>query len=275
MARFRKAKNLSPWRRLSLAVWKRANDPTVYGQFDFDASPALEFLEKINADAPLRITFTHLVAKLLGKLIASYPDINGIIRWGNIYYRDSVDIFLQVAVKKTGYRGDQLSGAKISNIDKKSLHEIARELGGKATEIREDKDPQFQKQFGLARLLPTFLLRLVIRLNEFLTHDLGLNLPKLGLHADPFGSAMFTSAGSLNIPPGLAPLVPPSRCPFIFCLGRIEKKAWVVEGDRIEARPVAGFSVTFDHRFMDGLTGAKMFNSLLDFLNHPEKALET
>lgn len=275
MARFTKAKNLSPWRRLSLAIWKKASDPTVYGQFDFDTTNAISFLEKFNATSPIKITLTHLVAKILGKLIALYPDINGIIRWGNIYFRDSVDIFLQVAIKQTSYRGDHLSGAKVCNIDKKSLVEIAEELSGKASNIREDKDPQFQKQFSIARLLPIFLLRWVIRLNEFLTHDLCLNLPQLGLHADPFGSAMFTSTGSLNIPPGLAPLVPPSRCPFIFCLGRIEKKAWVVEGDRIEARPIMGFSVTFDHRFMDGLTGAKMFNSLMDFLSDPEKALET
>lgn len=271
MAKFVKAKNLSPWRRLSLATWKKPDDATVYGQFDFDATRLIQFVEEFNSTAPVKITQTIAIAKILGHVIAQYPEINGIIRWGNIYYRDSVDLFLQVAIKKTDYQGDQLSGTKIANIDKKSLHDIASELGENAQKIRSSNDPQFQKQFNLARSVPQFLLRPLIRLNELLVHDFGFHLPKLGLVADPFGSAMFTSAGSLNVPPGLAPLVPPSRCPFIFCAGRIEKKPWVIENDVIAARPVMGFSVTFDHRFMDGLTGAKMFNTLMDLLYHPEK----
>ena len=272
MAIFVKAKNLSPWRRLSLACWGSPNDPTVYGGFEFDATFVLNLLDKLNETSTVKITLTHLFAKILGLLIASHPQVNGVIKWGTIYYRQSVDLFVQVAIPQNRFSGDQLSGVKICQINHKSLADIATELSGRAQAVRSDKDPQFQKHFNMTRYVPQFALKTLLWLNSFLVHNLGLNLPALGLNADPFGSAMFTSVGSLDVPPGFAPLVPPSYCPIIFCLGRIEKKPWVV-GDHIEARPVAGFTITFDHRFMDGLTGAKMFNTLMEYLYHPEKAL--
>lgn len=184
-----------------------------------------------------------------------------------------MDVFLQVAMKNQNNEdkphSEHLSGALIRNIDQLHLKDIANRLSSLATEIRSDNDPQFQKTFNIANALPVFLLRPLVRVHEFLVYNIGLNIPSLGLVADPFGSAMLTSVGALNSPPGFAPIVPPSRCPFLICLGRIERKPWVVN-DHVVARPVAGFTTTFDHRFMDGLVASKMFQTFLDILYHPE-----
>lgn len=276
MSRFVRVKNLSPWRKLALVFWKRPVDPSVYGWYDFDVTTAQAYLAKLNKTSPVKLTLTHYVARAMAVTIAKYPMINGIIRWGQIYLRQSVDIMLQVAIKETpNYAGDQLSGAKIDGIDKKSIVQIAEELARTANIIREDKDPQFKKQFAITKILPSFLLSKVIRLNEFLVYNLGLSCPSLGIMADPFGSAMLTSVGSLDCPPGLAPLVPPSRCPFLICIGRVEKKPWVVpnadgKGESIAVRPVMTFTATFDHRFLDGLTASKMFKTFLEVLYNPE-----
>lgn len=270
MSKFTRVKNLSPWRKLALTFWDKPSDPTVYGWYDFDVTIAQAYLDKINKKSAAKVTLTHYVAKAMGLLIADYPIINGIIKWGQIYLRDSVDLFVQVAIKESKGRGDQLSGAKITGLDKKSLIEIAQELSRTAHDIRNDKDPQFQKQFTLTKYVPICILKHLIKVNGFLTFNLGLSFPSLGINADPFGSAMLTSVGSLDTPPGLAPIVPPSRCPFLVCIGRVEKKPWVVN-DRVEVRPVMTYTVTFDHRFMDGLTGSKMFKSFMEILYNPEK----
>lgn len=274
MTKFTKIRNISPWRKLSLSFWERPRDPSVYGWYDFDVSQALKYLDNINQTAPVKVTLTHYFAKALGLTIAQYPMINGIIRWGGIYIRDSVDLFLQVAIKESAHKGDHLSGAKIKNIDKKSLTEIAQELGKTSGEIRQDQDPQFQKQFELTKWIPQFLLKPLVKFNAFLVYNLRLAFPKLGLVDDPFGSAMLTSVGSLDAPPGLAPLVPMSRCPFVVCIGRVENKPWVVDSEKLEVRPVMRFTITFDHRFMDGLTASKMFKSFIDILYHPETHFE-
>lgn len=265
-------KNPSPWRRISLANWKTPNDSTVYGVIEVESTPLLQFLENVNAKKTgAKITVTHVVAKALALTLKAYPDLNGIVRWGKIYLRKSIDIFLQVAVRETadGEKPD-LSGAKVMHCDEKSLSEIALDLSNQSTKIREKNDPQFQSSHRILKNIPSFILYWILRFMTFLVYNLGLSFPKLGLPADPFGSAMVTSVGSLGVPPGFAPLVPISRVPLILCVGTIEKKPWVV-GDQVEVRPVLDINITLDHRFIDGLVGSRMYKHMRQILNQPEK----
>lgn len=274
MSYFVKARHLTPWRKIALVSWGHPQDPSVYGQFDFDATPLLHYLEQVNRQGSEKVTLTHLIGKALGLVLARYPSANGIIRWGTLYLRSSVDIFFQVAIPHPDDdKKESLSGAKISNIDKKSLPELARELREQAHRIRHEEDLQFGKTFQMARWVPVFLLRWLVRLQGFLVFDLGLSLPKLGLFPDPFGSAMLTSLGSLGIPPGFPPLAPPSRCPLLICVGAVTDKPVVTEDKKIEVRPVVTLCSTFDHRFMDGLIASRMFKFLLEILKDPAKYL--
>lgn len=271
---FTRLKNVSPWRKLALASWKRPRDPSVYGQYECDGTNALSFLQDYNRRRKANVTLTHFMAKAIALIIAEHDDLNGIIKGGSIYKRDTVDIFCQVAIAKSDPGAmENLSGAKITNADKKSLQQIATELTQKAEDIRNHRDPQFQKTFWLAGKLPVWLLKPLLRLHEWAVYHLNLNFPTLGIVPDPFGSAMLTSVGSLGVPPGFAPLVPPSRCPLLVCVGRVENKPWVV-GDQIQIRPVIPFTVTFDHRFMDGLSGARMFRTFLKILDEPHQYME-
>ncbi len=271
--KFTRLKNPASWRRLSIATWKAPNDSSVYGSISVEATPLLHFLDQINKESPVKITLTHLIAKAVATILQKYPDINGIIRWGQIYLRKSVDIFFQVALLESSELDKpDLSGAKIENCESKTICQIAKELVEKSQKIRGGKDPQFKQSHQLLRWAPTWLLPIILRFISFLVHDLGVNLPKWGLPADPFGSVMITSVGSLKVPPGFAPLVPVSRVPLILCVGGVEKKPWVVEGG-VAARPVLDINVTFDHRFMDGVTGARMFHFFKEILATPEKYL--
>lgn len=270
MGRFERLKNPSYWRRLSIASWKAPNDPTVFFSFPIDFSQAQSFLEKINSDSPVKITQTHFIAKSLALTLARYPELNGIIRWRCIYLRKTVDIFLQVAIaeKSEGERPD-LSGAKIESCETKSLLEIASELKEKSRMIRERKDPQFKKSFNLLRVVPAFLLTWIIRLMSFLIHNLGIDLPRLGLPADPFGSAMVTNVGSLGMESGFAPLLPMSRSPLIVCVGEVRDKPWVVDG-QVQVRPIIDLGISLDHRFIDGLSGSRMANYFKKIIENPE-----
>lgn len=277
---FKRLKNLSAWRKLSLATWGRPSDPSVYAQFDFEATPALQVLEKINselaqkykssAQIPPKVSMTHLVAKGIALTLAKYPSLNGIIRWRQIYLRDTVDIFLQVAIpNEADPLRDHLSGAKVSSVDKKSLEEIAQALSGQAHAIRQSQDPIFQKTFNLTRILPLSILRYLVQLHEFIVFDLGVQWPALGFVADPFGSAMVTSVGMLGLPPGFAPLVPPSRCPLLLCVGAVQMKPWAVDSTTVAVRPVVGIAFTADHRFIDGYMASRMFKFFKDFMDDP------
>lgn len=274
---FKRLKGLSAWRRLSLVTWKRPSDPTIYGQFEFDATNLLQVIDNINNNGKCdaKITMTHLVAKGLAMTMAKYPALNGIIRWGTIYLRDTIDIFLQVAVPdENNPLKDHLSGAKISRVDTKSLPEISRELSSRANLVRTGKDPLFQKTFNLARVIPLPILKILTKIHEFLVFNLGVHWPALGLVADPFGSAMVTSVGTLGLPPGFAPLVPPSRCPLLACVGAVQMKPWAIDSTTVAVRPVIGVAFTGDHRFIDGYMAARMFRHFRDFMENPEKYIK-
>lgn len=283
MATFNPLKKPSAWRKLSLVTWKKANDPTAFGQFDFNVTQTLVFLEELNRLAQKhanqqgqtlpKITMTHLLVRMAGLMLETYPAINGIIKWGRIYLRNSIDVFLQVAVPNKDTLRDNLSGAKISDANQKTVAQIAFELEHQAKKIRENKDILFSKNFQLAKMLPIFLLRFLVKIQSFLVYELGLHLPKIGLINDPFGSLMITSVGSLGIPPALAPLVPISRCPLIICVGRVEKKPIVTTNDTIVAAPILSICCTLDHRFIDGLMGSRMFKLFKEMVENPEKHL--
>lgn len=273
MKNFSKLKNPSSWRRLSIATWKAPNDPTVYGSLSFNATKSLQFLEQLNKNSEVKITMTHLVAKVIALVLKKYSDINGIIRWRKIYLRKTVDLFLQVAIESLNENErPDLSGAKIEACEDKTITQIALELRQKSCQIRDKKDPQFKKTNNILKYIPSFFLAWMIRLLEFIIHDLGLSFPKLGLPADPFGSAMITSVGPLGAPAGYGPLVPLSRTPIILCVGTIEQRPWVVENQVIPC-PVLEVKITFDHRFMDGVVGAKMAKFFKEIMNDPQKFL--
>lgn len=276
---FTRLKNPSPWRRISLANWKRPNDPTVYGVMKVDATNLVTFLENLKTkNLGAKITVTHVIAKAVALTLKNYPDINGIIRWGNIYLRKTVDIFLQVAVAEAhADEKPDLSGAKVNRCDEKSLTQIAEDLSSQATKIRNRDDAQFKSSHQILKKVPSLILSWVLRFMTFLVYNLGLSFPKLGLPKDPFGSAMVTSVGMLGVPPGFAPLVPISRVPLILCVGGIENKPWVLTDKNgistVEARPVLDIHFTFDHRFMDGLTGSRMYKYLQEILTNPSQHL--
>lgn len=272
--KFRKLKNPASWRRIAVANWQAPNDPTVYGKFDIDMSACIAYLEKLNERSEPKVTVTHLVAKVTALILAAHPDLNGLIRRGKIWMRDTVDIFLQVAISEASPdEKPDLSGVKINECDKKSLQTIAQELKNRSVEVRKKTDKHFRSTLGLLKIIPDFLLAAFLRFMSFLMYDLGIVAPKLGLIDDPFGSAMVTSVGPLGMPPGFAPLVPVSRVPMIICAGEVRPKPWVVNGE-VVVRPVMGLTVTFDHRFMDGLTGSRMAKHMLSIFAEPERYLE-
>jgi len=107
---------------------------------------------------------------------------------------------------------------------------------------------------------------------SFLVNTLNLDLPGLGLPRDPFGSAMVTSVGMMNVDTGFAPFTPVARCPLIATVTKVRQRPWVVDG-RIEPRPILRLCGTFDHRVIDGYHAAEISTEVEDLLEHPERLL--
>lgn len=260
-------KRPSMFRRMSLANWKNSTDPQVYGRLELDAGPALEYAEEVSRETGVKITMTHMVARAVALALKANPGANAIIRWGRVYERKDVDVFLQVAIP--GEKPD-LSGVVIRHADQKSPAELARELGERASRVREGRDEELARTKKTLDLIPQFLYALVLWFIGVLQYTLNISLKPLKLPRDPFGSLMVTSVGSLGIPEAYAPLVPMGRVPIVIAVGAVVQKAWVVDG-AVVPRPICTVCATFDHRIMDGFQAGKLARSVSAYLADPAK----
>jgi pyruvate dehydrogenase E2 component (dihydrolipoamide acetyltransferase) len=268
MARWTRERKLSSWRRISISAWDKPRDPSVYGWLELPVQRALAYLERLSRDSGTHVTLTHLVGKALALAIRERPEVNAVIRRGRqVYVRESIDVFFQVAFDQ-----GNLSGAKVSDADRKSLPEIARELAERASAIRNKQAHELARSDRTLDRMPALLRRGVMRAIETAVYDWGLDLSRFGVPADGFGSAMVTNVGMFGLPHGLAPLVPFSRVPILLTVGAL-RDAPVVEGGQVVVRPVLPVGVTLDHRILDGFQAGKLAQRFSAVVTDPEREL--
>ena len=260
---FRPLDPLKGWRRVAVQAWRAPHDPSVYATLDIPMGPALAYLDRLRAETGVRVTVTHLVARGVALAIRQNPQLNGIVARGRIMLRDTVDIFLQVAIE-----GGDLSGIKIARADEKHVLEIAQEMEDRVTRLRQRRDRQVERTKSILDRLPVRLLGPFLRLVSYLIYDLDLDLSRFGVVKDEFGSAMVSNVGTFGLAHAYGPLVPFSRTPLVVLVGEVQDKP-VVEGGRVVVHPVMTLGVTFDHRFMDGFQGGAMAQLFRTYLADP------
>jgi pyruvate/2-oxoglutarate dehydrogenase complex dihydrolipoamide acyltransferase (E2) component len=268
MGFYRPLEHPSAFRKLAAAAWRAPNDPHIFGSVDVDMTAAEAFLRSYNARNGCKATVTHLVTRAVAMTLARHPEYNAKVGWWRLRIRSRVDIFCQVATEG----GRDLSGFKIDAADTRSVAEIAAALGGAAQRIRSGRDPAFDRSRRLFRALPLWAIRMLVGFLSFLVNTLNLDLPGLGLPRDPFGSAMVTSVGMMNVDTGFAPFTPVARCPLIATVTKVRQRPWVVDG-RVEPRPILRLCGTFDHRIIDGYHAAEISTEVEELLEHPERLL--
>ena len=268
MGFYRPLEHPSAFRKLAAAAWRAPNDPHIFGSVDVDMTAAEAFLRSYNARNGCKATVTHLVTRAVAMTLARHPEYNAKVGWWRLKIRSRVDIFCQVATEG----GRDLSGFKIDAADRRSVAEIAAALGGAAQKIRSGRDPAFDRSRRLFRALPLWAIRMLVGFLSFLVNTLNLDLPGLGLPRDPFGSAMVTSVGMMNVDTGFAPFTPVARCPLIATITKVRQRPWVVDG-RVEPRPILRLCGTFDHRIIDGYHAAEISTEVEELLERPEQLL--
>jgi len=238
---------MSTRRKLAIATWSAPREGNIYGKLTVDAGEALRYIEHVRRTTGEKITITHLVGKAAGVVLAKAPGLNGYIRLGTYVPHDTVDISFLVALEE----GNDLAKAKVCDVDKKSVVDIARELRKSADKLHQGKDDAFAKSQGPIKVLPTAIVRPLVWATGFITSSLGVSVPTFGLEAFPFGACIITSVGMLGLDEGYAPPTPFARVPVYLLVGALRDAAAVVDG-KVVARKEITITATVDHRFIDG-----------------------
>lgn len=256
--------HMSVRRKVAIASWSSPKEGNIYGKVSLDMSKALEYIDHLRKTSGLKITITHLVGKAAALALAACPDLNGRIFLGRYIPHKTVDLSFLVMVDG----GKDLGKFKVSNMDKKSVVEIAQELSVGAERMRQGKDENFEKPKNLLRIAPTWIIRPFLWLTGYLTGAMGLSVKAVGLEKFPFGAAIITSVGMFGLDEGYAPPTPFARVPIYVTIPEIKKRAMVVN-DEVVIRPMLDITATIDHRFMDGFRGASVAKMLRKYLEDP------
>jgi len=260
--------DVSSFRKIAIGTWRTAYDPSVYGSIELRMDEAIRYIQQFREKTGKKLTVSHMMAKAAAMVLKECPDANAILRWNRVYLRKRIGIFFQVVMTDEGSDKVDLSGATLYDVEQKSLVEIYDEFNGKVEAVRARKDPALEKTRATFLGIPYFALNAILRMISFFSYTLNMDLRRLGIPNDPFGSIMITNIGSLGLDTAYVPLVPYSRVPILIATGAVKDIA-VVEAGQIVPAKIMRVNATFDHRFIDGFHASVMSRVLRQWIEHP------
>ena len=265
---WKKPENLSSWRKISVGMWKRPSDPTIYGHETVDVEDLVAYLDEVSEASGSKVTMTAYLTKITTDVLTEYPKLNSIVVGNKVLQRKQIDAFCQVSVANEQGGSADLSGVKIANSDELTLPEIADRLHRRADKVRKGRDKEIEQTKSMLDKIPAMVLPQLMRVVDVLTYAVPLDLGKLGIRNDPFGSFMVTNCAPFDIRLGFAPLVPFARTPMVLLPGIIEDHVFVEDGEPV-VKKGCQICFTLDHRCYDGLQIGQMVRGLRGRLEHP------
>ena len=261
------SKALHGWRKLAWAAWGPPSDPQFYGDLDIDAAAMIDFVALARAaDGEAPVTVTHLVGRAVAHALHEVPSLRVAISGGRERPYPTTDVFFIISDPGS----DELTGTKIERADEKSVVELARELRAAAAATRSGDDRSFGRVKQTLDLLPQWAVGPAIRLSSFIASDLDLDLPALGIHRQPFGSAMISSVGMWDVTRAYSPLASYYRVPVLVLVGSVSPRPMAVEG-RVVVRPMVTLTATFDHRYVDGRQAVQFARAVREYCADPAR----
>jgi pyruvate/2-oxoglutarate dehydrogenase complex dihydrolipoamide acyltransferase (E2) component len=258
------SRRLHGWRKLAGSTWGPPTDPQFFGDLDVDATALLEYIDRVRTSTGVHVTVTHLVGKAVAHGLETVPELRVRLARGREHVRESVDVFFIV----TAEGGQELTGVKIANADRKSVAEIGEEINRRLSAIQHGADPEFGRTKALLTWLPPSLLRYTLRIAAWLTSDLNLDLRRLGMPRQAFGGAMITSVGMWGVSKAYSPLARYYRVPLLVLVGAVRPQPVAVNGEAV-VRPVLTLTATFDHRYADGFHAAQLARAVTQYCADP------
>jgi pyruvate dehydrogenase E2 component (dihydrolipoamide acetyltransferase) len=254
----------SDWRRVAAAIYKKPSDAKIFGSVELDVTDLEAYVTQKRQEG-LKITLTHIFTLIVARGIREeVPELNSYVRRGNIVERAQVDAMVSVLLAD-----GSMSSVKVEHADRLSLAQSVDAISNGIKASRGGEENRTMKMKGIMGKVPWPLRTWIFSLVKFLTIQLGISIPALGLSSNNFGSFVMTNIGSIGLDTGYPALFPVSNVSFVFVMGGIKKKPAVVK-DKIEIRRIMTISSAMDHRTVDAMHGGKLFRYIKRMVKEPE-----
>lgn len=116
-----------------------------------------------------------------------------------------------------------MAAVVVQECDKMKIPEITEYLRNKAAIIKKNKgDKEHKQRTGPIKLLPTFIVKILVDITSFISYNLGIDLKALAIKKNQFGGCTITSIGMLGFKDTFVPPVPFMKPPFLIAVGEVQ-----------------------------------------------------
>lgn len=265
---YRTKSHMSSRKKISIATWSDTGDPTVRGRVEIDLTNVDNFITRFNKENPnTKLTYTHIALKSLGLAADDNYSNFGKICFGSFLPAKSMDVsvFVNLDDKRT-------ANVLVRDCKNSSILDIVKQLKQKISYLKNQKSDDLDLKFKILNYIPTFIIQIIFTTFSFISYNLGISLPLLGMKVDQFGYAVVVNVGKLGISGLFIPLTSFTKSILVGVVNAVYDKPVVVDG-KIEIRKHLDLCVTFDHRFADGSDANKMLKRMTDVWVNPDKYL--
>ncbi len=212
----------------------------------------------------------HVLLATYVRCVAKYPGLNRFFSGQRVHQRDE-DISFIMVVKK-----DMTTDAPDTSIKLHlNVHDTADDVYHKlnaaiAGAKKEEEEGELDNLIGLLSCIPGLLLKFTVWLLKLL--DYFGKLPKFLLELSPFhGSVIFTSMGSLGIPPVTHHLYNFGNLPVFLAFGRKYRKIELNSDGEATVRRYVDISMNTDERTVDGFYYATVLKHFHKICRNPSQ----
>lgn len=223
---------LSSFRRIAIASWRTAADPTVYGTLSLRAEAALAWVRAADVGSEA-LGLTALLVEGVARAFARLPEANALLHWNRLLLRPAVDVAVLAPVRLPG-EPPALKPRLLEHLDGQSALEILRRMESSAPPAPAAD--------------PGVLARAAARIRGW-------------VRPEPGATAWVAEVGALPFDTAYLPLPPGAKVPLVLVPGAPQQVPVVDEGT---VRPgwVLPVHASFDHRLLDGWHAAQLATTL-------------
>ncbi len=227
------------------------------------------YIHKKRAEGLKGFGIMHVFLAAYVRAVAKYPGLNRFFS-GQRVHQHGEDISFIMVVKKSMSTEAPDTSIKLHLNAHDTAEDVYHKLNAMIEEARGDEESGLDGVIGLLSCIPGLLLKFVVWVLKVL--DYFGKLPKFLLEVSPFhGSVIFTSMGSLGIPPVVHHLYNFGNLPVFLAFGRKYRKVELNDEGEPVTRRYVDISLNTDERTVDGFYYATVLKYFHKICRNPSQ----
>ncbi len=212
----------------------------------------------------------HVFLAIYVRCVAKYPGLNRFFSGQRVHQRDE-DISFTMVVKKDMTTEAPDTSIKLHLNVHDTAEDVYHKLNAAIEEVKKgEEESSLDSLIGLLSCIPGLLLKFTVWVLKVM--DYFGKLPQFLLELSPFhGSVIFTSMGSLGIPPVTHHLYNFGNLPVFLAFGRKYRKTELNAEGEVVTRRYVDISMNTDERTVDGFYYATVLKYFHKICRNPSQ----